>query len=137
RAADVRIFMGPTPGAVQFQDGDLRVSPKCDIDPVEDGLPISGETGEGVEALLSHVSVQLKGRASGSGLAIRDRHRVLLLQAAGSLKEAEAALGTADIALEEVSDHLRRCLVALDTLVGRIGVEAVLGEIFSAFCIGK
>jgi len=39
--------------------------------------------------------------------------------------------------LELASDGLRRAVGDLDVLVGRIGVEDALGDVFSRFCIGK
>jgi tRNA modification GTPase len=33
--------------------------------------------------------------------------------------------------------HLRDGAAALDSLIGRMDVESVLGEIFAQFCIGK
>ena len=33
--------------------------------------------------------------------------------------------------------YLRQAIMALESLVGRIDVEQVLGEIFARFCIGK
>jgi tRNA modification GTPase len=38
---------------------------------------------------------------------------------------------------ELAADSLRRAMDGMDDLVGRIGVEDLLGEIFSSFCIGK
>lgn len=38
---------------------------------------------------------------------------------------------------ELVAEDLRRSAAALDRVVGRIGVEDVLGEIFSRLCVGK
>ena len=39
--------------------------------------------------------------------------------------------------LELIAEDLRRAAAALDRVVGRIGVEDVLGEIFSRLCVGK
>jgi tRNA modification GTPase len=38
---------------------------------------------------------------------------------------------------ELVADDVRAASQAVDMLVGRIGVEDLLDEIFSRFCIGK
>ena len=38
---------------------------------------------------------------------------------------------------ELAAEHLRAAIRRLDSLVGRVDVEAILGEIFSSFCIGK
>ena len=38
-----------------------------------------------------------------------------------------------DITAEEI----RAAIHALDSLIGRIGIESVLDEVFSSFCLGK
>jgi tRNA modification GTPase len=38
---------------------------------------------------------------------------------------------------ELAAEDMRSALRQMDSLVGRIGVEDLLGEIFSSFCIGK
>jgi tRNA modification GTPase len=38
---------------------------------------------------------------------------------------------------ELAAEEIRKATRSLDSLTGRIDVEAVLGEIFSSFCIGK
>ena len=40
-------------------------------------------------------------------------------------------------ALELIAEDLRRAAAAMDRIVGRIGVEDVLGEIFARLCVGK
>jgi tRNA modification GTPase len=42
-----------------------------------------------------------------------------------------------DQALELVAEDLRRAAGDLEALMGRIGVEDILGSIFSRFCMGK
>jgi tRNA modification GTPase len=36
-----------------------------------------------------------------------------------------------------IAEDIRTAIRSIDSLVGRIDVEDVLGEIFSSFCIGK
>jgi len=36
-----------------------------------------------------------------------------------------------------IAEDLRRAGAAMDRVVGRIGAEAVLGEIFARLCVGK
>ena len=59
-----------------------------------------------------------------------------MLDAADLLDEARA-LVDAGAPVELVAETLRRALRRIDALVGRVGVEDILGEIFSSFCIGK
>ncbi|HEY8615328.1 tRNA uridine-5-carboxymethylaminomethyl(34) synthesis GTPase MnmE [Phenylobacterium sp.] len=65
--------------------------------------------------------------------ATRLRHQELLNDAADRLRQA---LTEAD-ALELAAEDVRLAARALDRITGRIDPEAVLGKIFSTFCIGK
>lgn len=65
--------------------------------------------------------------------ATRLRHRDLLNEAAVRLRQAAGE----DEALELAAEDVRLAARALDRITGRIDPEAVLGRIFSTFCIGK
>lgn len=65
--------------------------------------------------------------------ATRLRHQRLLEEAAIRLRHAA---GEAE-ALELAAEDVRLAARALDRITGRIDPEAVLGKIFSSFCIGK
>jgi tRNA modification GTPase len=65
--------------------------------------------------------------------ATRLRHQELLNDAADRLRQALAE----DQALELAAEDVRLAARALDRITGRIDPEAVLGKIFSTFCIGK
>ncbi|HKR90437.1 MAG TPA: tRNA uridine-5-carboxymethylaminomethyl(34) synthesis GTPase MnmE [Phenylobacterium sp.] len=65
--------------------------------------------------------------------ATRLRHRRLLEEAASRLRQAMAEPEALELAAEDV----RLAARALDRITGRIDPEAVLGKIFSSFCIGK
>lgn len=65
--------------------------------------------------------------------ATRLRHRELLGEAAERLRQALAQ----EDALELAAEDVRLAARALDRITGRIDPEAVLGRIFSTFCIGK
>ncbi len=136
-AADLRIFLGEIDG-VALQDGDIVVHPKSDLGgEAQEGLPLSGLTGQGVDDLLSHIERELGARVPTLTTATRARHRSALEDAAAALRaariEVEAGPGRAELAAEELRTALRR----IEALTGRIGVEDLLGEIFTSFCIGK
>ncbi|WP_374570930.1 hypothetical protein [Phenylobacterium sp. J426] len=65
--------------------------------------------------------------------ATRLRHKELLAEAAQRLRHALQQ----DEALELAAEDVRLAARALDRITGRIDPEAVLGRIFSTFCIGK
>ncbi|WP_417242146.1 tRNA uridine-5-carboxymethylaminomethyl(34) synthesis GTPase MnmE [Celeribacter sp.] len=98
---------------------------------------ISGETGHGVSALVAHVSSVLSKRSAGSAVATHERHRMAMSRAVGSLETARNEILLDSDRAEIAAEFLRTAIYDLDCLVGRIDVEAVLGEIFSSFCIGK
>lgn len=135
--ADLRIFLGPRPLDVAYHEGDVDVMPKADLGSCEGELAVSGLTGVGVDTLLERVHGVLSDRVGSTSLAIRERHRVALCRASDMLGSAARDLQEPDPPLEVVAESLRSAMRALDAIVGRIGVEDVLGEIFSAFCIGK
>jgi len=47
----------------------------------------------------------------------------------------QVSSGTFEVEL--VSEDLRRAVLALDSLIGKVDVEDLLDSIFSSFCIGK
>ncbi|MEM8631521.1 MAG: tRNA uridine-5-carboxymethylaminomethyl(34) synthesis GTPase MnmE [Pseudomonadota bacterium] len=139
-AADLRIFL--TDGqnhmdGVDRKPGDLVLRGKADLGRGDAGLPgVSGLTGQGIDSLVSSLQSQLEARVAGAGLATHARHRQAMQRAAESLVAARNQLDTG-LDSELAAEDLRRGVLALESLVGRIDVEAVLGEIFSSFCIGK
>jgi tRNA modification GTPase len=136
-SADLRIFVKGA--ATEKADDivgpdDIVVLGKSDVD---DSGDISGRTGDGVEALLTVVHDKLAGRVQQVGTATHRRHQHAMNTAVVSLDLARSAvLGQPDCP-EIAAEHLRDAIRSLDSLTGRIDVEAVLGEIFSSFCIGK
>ena len=98
-------------------------------------LGISTVTGEGIERLLQTI----RDRADADVRVGEDsgpqklRHRAALERCAAGLARAEID----GLALELVAEELRVAAGELGRVTGRIDVEDILGEVFSAFCIGK
>ena len=84
---------------------------------------------------MDRITALLEKRAAGASLMVRERHREALRSAEQSLAAAVAEMdyGQAEI----VAEHIRFATLRLESLVGRVDVEDLLGEIFSSFCIGK
>jgi tRNA modification GTPase len=97
---------------------------------------ISAVTGEGIDALLSAVTERAVGAMSSGEPAVLTlaRHREAFMSARSAL---EAALTADPVEVELVAEHLRRAAASMDRVVGRIGVEDVLGQIFARLCVGK
>jgi tRNA modification GTPase len=138
-SADLRIFLigseADVPG-LSPQGSDIVVIGKADTNPGE-GMRISGKTGEGVRELVERISEILLQKSASAGILTRERHRVALQDAIEALEVSLNGLETALVMPELVAEHLRRAARSLEVLVGRIDVEALLGKIFSSFCIGK
>ena len=138
--ADLRVILIPSLTArpdIEPRPGDLVVVGKDDDGKISQGRSVSGKTGNGIEELIGELSEQLSQRAMGASTAIRERHRVAMISALTSLESAQNEVLLGADTVELAAEELRRAIVALDSLVGRIDVENVLGEIFSSFCIGK
>jgi tRNA modification GTPase len=141
-AADIRIFLlesdtAPLPPGVGPRHGDISVRGKADLG-AKGALPgVSGLTGEGVEALLQRIAEVLGERIGAAGLISQARHR-LSVSAALARLDAALRLATSERTGDErTADDVAAAIHHLDALVGRVDVEAVLGEVFSRFCIGK
>ena len=135
--ADLRVLL-LAPGEVpdgELNNEDLVVWSKADLAPAPSA--ISSVSGEGLAWLLTEIQKRLEQRVSGSGLLIRDRHRAAITSAHESMVSARRWLYNEEPSLELVAADLRAASHALDMLVGKIGVEMLLEEIFSSFCIGK
>ena len=136
-AADIRVLL--VDGLVDdtgFDPGvsiDLSYKTKADVT----GQGISGLSGQGVDKVLADVSALLADRVIDLPVASHERHRQALVAARSSLADAKAAFDVGAVGAEIIALHLRDGARSLDSLIGRMDVEAILGEIFAQFCIGK
>lgn len=144
--ADLRLHVidgaRPEPPIGQFEPQDILLFNKVDMVPgasVPDGaLAISAATGEGVGDLESRIANFVSQRAASveAPVITRARHREKLAMGLESLVAARTALADgagAELAAEDVRMAIRQ----LGAVVGAVGVEDVLGAVFSKFCIGK
>lgn len=145
-AADLRLWVrGPEDAegnaAGLVRPGDLLVLTKADLGagptvPGFETLTLSTATGQGLGDLLDWISARLARDLSGSDFpaVTRERHRRRLVEALGAVEAGRSAL---EVSPEMAGDDLRRAVEALARVTGSIGVEDILGEVFSTFCIGK
>lgn len=145
-AADLRLWiLGPDDAegdAAGFaRPGDLLVLTKADLGAAVavdgfEALSVSTSTGQGLSELHDWIAARLARDLSGADFpaVTRERHRRRLSEALGATEAGRIAL---DIAPEMAGDDLRRAADALARVTGAIGVEDILGEVFSTFCIGK
>ena len=134
-AADLRVFLlssAEERPALELQDDDIAISGKADLT----GEGVSGLTGQGLADLIKLIQQRLSHRVSDSGLLIRERQRNAVGSALANLLNAEGLIASGAGA-ELVAMELRAAIRAMELLVGKIGTETLLGEIFASFCIGK
>lgn len=141
-SADLRVFlMDGAEVAVRAEPGDIFCLGKADLRHLSEGrsdaLPVSGLTGEGVAELLDRIATIAEQRMAGIGTMTRQRHSRALGDAIRAMESAGDLLRDRSDMPELVAENFRAARQAMEALVGRFGVEDVLGEIFSRFCIGK
>jgi len=146
--ADLRLWVrspsteGDTDPAFGFiRSSDLQVLNKSDLGAVAsapdfEALSVSTMTGQGLSELHDWIAARLARDLSGADFptVTRERHRRRLAEALAGVEAGRRAL---DLAPEMAGDDLRRAADALTRVTGAIGVEDILGEVFSSFCIGK
>ena len=116
---------------------DLTVWNKADLPwpTPREGMRVSLRTGEGLDALVTALTVLVKERLESSDEApalTRPRHRHALEEARVALEKALAARQP-----ELMAEDLRLALRALGRITGRVDVEELLDVVFRDFCIGK
>jgi tRNA modification GTPase len=122
----------------------LTVRTKGDLEPVgargEEELWVSAVTGEGLpelrRRLLRHTFGGLLAAGSDMPLVTRARHRRALERA---LEEVDEFLDASrkEVPAELAATHLRAAAHALESLVGAVTPDEVLGRVFASFCVGK
>lgn len=133
-AADILVWLDDTPPS------DTGVAiwlyPRADVRPAcveAERLPMSAVSGEGVDQLWAMLAARAR------ALLPREDAMALNLRQRDCCAACHAALVAAFDADELliVAEHLRIARQALDRLLGRVDVEAMLDALFSRFCIGK
>jgi len=109
------------PGALPASDFIISAKDGIGIDRLEAGL------GARISALAGTVE---------SPVITRARHREKLTRGLTALASARTALEQ-ELGFELVAEDLRLAIREMQSIVGEIGVEDVLGAVFSRFCIGK
>ncbi len=97
-------------------------------------LSVSAKTGKGMAALLNALTQKAAEGASDGPALTRARHVAAVAEALEALARAESLIERAP---ELAAEDARLAARALGKITGAVGVEDVLGEIFSSFCIGK
>ena len=98
--------------------------------------PVSVKSGAGLEALRHALEELIRERnhLGEDAVMVRERHRLAL---AAAREHLGCALAVKSQGLEFMAEDMRKAAAVLAGITGAVAVEDVLGEIFSAFCIGK
>jgi len=100
---------------------------------VSDGMWVSAQSGEGLEALETAILDRLGwGIHIEPGFLPRERHLSALRMAGNHMQLAMVAQQE-----EFFAEELRLSQIALNSVLGELVSDDLLGEIFSRFCIGK
>jgi tRNA modification GTPase len=141
-AADLVLWLDPDgtaaapDGAVQFWSIRTQIDRGARVHGV---VPreISALTGEGMDRLIADIAQFAGERAGGEpAILVRERHR-LAFEACAAHIVAALAISPWGAMTEIVAERFRMALGTLEPATGRIGNEAILDELFLAFCIGK
>ena len=98
---------------------------------------VSGKTGAGIDRLKNNIWNILNDKAQYVGIATRERHKSSMVNAKKFLGNAVVSLRDGPEYYDITAEEIRAATSALDSLIGRIGVEDVLDEVFSSYCLGK
>ncbi len=99
---------------------------------------ISARSGEGIGALRTELLRRAGWQAASEGVFIaRSRHLLALNETDQHLELAIAHAAERDAALDLFAEELRLAHDALGRITGAVTADALLGEIFGRFCIGK
>ena len=90
-----------------------------------------------MSVMLSKIVSKFNNLSSYSGSLLTARHKKSIRTSISVLESAQIELKREEVRVELVAEELRSLISGLDVLVGKIGVEDLLGSIFSSFCIGK
>ena len=98
---------------------------------------ISLKNEKNIEELISAIKIKLKNKfiTSEDILITRERHRQHLEQCVQNLENFENKNNSEDF--DKAAEDLRLATRNLGIIVGKVGVEEILGSIFNDFCIGK
>jgi tRNA modification GTPase len=138
--ADLRVFLLADMGeaaAMGPQPEDIVVLGKADVQNAgADVFAVSGLTGQGIDNIMEKISNHFSSRIAGAGIVVHERHRMAVARAVTHLDAAMDGIriGTAS---ELCADEIRLAVRAVESLIGKVDTEELLGHIFGRFCIGK
>ena len=126
--------IAPSQGEVLvYNKADLSAGPVGQLAPAVVG--VSALTGAGLEDLTAALKAAAGYNVGEGAFTARRRHVEALNDAGAALKRAACRLAEAQGEL--LAEELRHAHGAFGAIVGETTTDALLGEIFATFCIGK
>jgi tRNA modification GTPase len=114
---------------------DLKVADEVVLDGVD--CMVSAKTGEGFDEFKFLLEKTFENSAlTDSTYLVRDRHIKLFDESVVNLRQSFEKLEASGL-LELAAEDLKMARSCLDSVVGLKTADALLGDIFSSFCIGK
>lgn len=128
----------PTPVTIIVNKTDAAsLEPRLSTEATIPKIYLSAKTGAGLQLLKDHLKSVMGFNADGQGnFSARRRHLVAIENAIMALEQGMHQLTTTG-AGELLAEDLRHCHDSLGEITGAMSTDALLGEIFSSFCIGK
>lgn len=142
RGADLVLWLEPSDaapsGSPEVGENVLRIATKADLadqTPAWADLSISVRANVGLGLLVERIGAAARDLLGGEpALITQERQRHCLAEATRHL---DVLLSGHRSEIELVAEDLRLAIRSVEMLIGRVGVEDVLGSIFSRFCMGK
>lgn len=138
QAADLRVVLldSEHDRSLAMADDDLVLWGKSDLR--QQGTEgVSAKTGEGLDKLVERIGAALAAKVARSGIASRARHAAAFKRALDGLTKAAQLVSEGQDFYDVAAEEIRGSLLDLSGVVGRVGVEDLLDEVFSSFCVGK
>jgi tRNA modification GTPase len=104
-------------------------------------VAVSAETGVGLDRLIARIVEVLSNRHADlpldAPLLTRVRHQRAVEEARDEVARFRSAWQDEKLPAPVAATHLRNAVIALEEMIGIVGIDDVLDRVFSAFCVGK
>jgi tRNA modification GTPase len=104
-------------------------------------ITVSAEARTGLDALIARIvealSTQHANVPLDAPVLTRVRHFRAVDEAEREVARFQSAWAEGNLPAPVAATHLRNAVLALEELIGVVGVEDVLDRVFSSFCVGK